>query len=147
MNRKTILLLSVAVLAPLAGLAGVLMYFGAQPPLLGATESLDPGADSIALSTSNVHMEGETQIVEIQAKGYYSPLRTQAKAGVPTIIRIVTNDTFDCTSIVAIPSLKYQVRLPLSGSTDIALAAQPAGTTVTGLCGMAMYSFDIEFSA
>ena len=86
----------------------------------------------------------EPQIVEIQAKGGYTPRKSIAKAGVPTIIRFNTNGTFDCSSSVRIPSMSIYKSLPMSGTTDIDLGVQKVGT-LNGSCGMGMYPFEIEF--
>ncbi len=85
-----------------------------------------------------------TQIIEITAKGGYTPRKSVAKAGIPTVLRFNTNGTFDCSSSVRIPSMNITKFLPQSGSTDIDLGVQPVGT-LTGTCGMGMYSFEIQF--
>ena len=84
------------------------------------------------------------QIIEIEAKGGYTPRKSVAKAGVPTILRFNTNGTFDCSSSVRIPSMNIFKSLPQSGITDIDLGIQKAGT-LQGMCGMGMYPFEIDF--
>ena len=96
-------------------------------------------------STDNVTAENGKQIVEITAKGHYSPTLTAAKANMPTIVRMETSGTFDCTSIVRIPSIGYQHNLPPTGTTDIELPPQQAGAEVKGVCAMGMYNFAIRF--
>lgn len=86
------------------------------------------------------------QIIKISAKGGYSPRQTQAKANIPSIIRIKTKGTFDCSSSLVIPALKYASYLPASGSTDVQVPSQQPGTTLQGMCGMGMYNFSISFS-
>lgn len=93
---------------------------------------------------NNVSIVDGKQIVEIRAKGGYQPRFSNAKAGVPTILRINTNGTFDCSAIVRIPSLNIGKVLPQTGTTDIDLGSQPAGSLV-GTCGMGMYPFEIDF--
>jgi hypothetical protein len=155
MNNRSILLIAGIALLAVAGAAGAYTRLHGKPAVVGdsvsapaignaAAKQVASGGQSFPVG-QNVRVEGGTQIIEIVAKGGYTPELTQAEAGMPTVIRIVTSDTFDCTSFVAIPALGYQARLPLSGSTDIPLEAQAQGATVTGVCGMAMYRFDIEF--
>lgn len=98
-----------------------------------------------AVPTSNVYDENGIQIIEVAAKGGYSPYETTAKALLPTILRFVTDDTFDCSSSVIIPDLRIRTRLPLSGKTDIQLPTIPENTTVTVYCGMGMYYFNLNF--
>lgn len=101
--------------------------------------------DSSARSASNVSVENGKQVVTISAKGGYSPRMTEAKADMPTTLRVATNGTFDCSSVLAIPAMNYQENLPPSGVTEIELPPQKAGSTFEGLCGMGMYRFEIAF--
>ena len=96
-------------------------------------------------STDNVTIENGKQIVEIKAKGHYSPTLTAAEANMPTTLRVQTDGTFDCTSILRVPSIGYQHNLPSTGTTDIELPPQVAGATVQGICTMGMYSFKVAF--
>jgi plastocyanin domain-containing protein len=102
------------------------------------------GLDSMSAG-NNVSIVDGVQIVEIKAKGGYSPRRSVAKAGVPTTLRMKTSGTFDCSGALVIPAINYQDNLPMSGNTDISLPAQSAGKTIQGFCSMGMYSFEIDF--
>lgn len=94
---------------------------------------------------NNVTVENGKQIVTISAKGGYSPRISEAKADMPTVLRVDTNGTFDCSSSLNLPSMNYQKNLPATGVTDIEIPAQKAGSTFEGLCGMGMYKFQIAF--
>ena len=95
---------------------------------------------------SNVTTENGKQIITIAAKGGYAPRKTTAQAGIPGTLRIATNNTFDCSSSIVIPSLNYRKYLPPTGNTDLEIPAQARGTKLQGLCGMGMYSFEIAFN-
>jgi len=95
--------------------------------------------------TPNVVMENDKQVIEIKAKGGYSPSLSIAKANVPTILRVTTNSSFDCSSALRIPAIGYSKNLPPTGTTDIELPTQAAGTTLKALCSMGMYNFSIQF--
>lgn len=95
---------------------------------------------------SNVSVVGGKQIVEISAKGGYAPKVSVAKADTPTILRVTTRGTFDCSSILVIPSLNYSVRLPPTGEKDIEIPPQRAGSILRASCGMGMYNFQIQFN-
>lgn len=97
--------------------------------------------------SQNVTTDNGKQIVEVAAKGGYSPRVTTAKAGTPTILRIKTSSTFDCSSSLRIPSLGYSKNLPATGTTDIEIPAQAAGSTLKALCSMGMYNFSVEFKS
>ena len=96
-------------------------------------------------STANVTIENGKQVVEITAKGKYSPRLTEAKAGIPTVIRMETSGTFDCTSQLTVPSVGFRQMLPPTGKTDIVLAEQKPGSKVKGICSMGMYNFEVKF--
>jgi plastocyanin domain-containing protein len=93
---------------------------------------------------NNVSFADGQQIIEIRAKGGYQPRRSVAKAGIPTILRFNTNGTFDCSTVLRIPALNLSQNLSPSGATDIDLGTPPV-TTLSGTCGMGMYSFAIDF--
>ena len=99
-----------------------------------------------AASVANVSLINGKQIVEIGVKGGYSPKLTAAKANMPTILRMKTNGTFDCSSGVVIPRLSYRQNLPPSGETDIEVPPQQSGTTLQGVCVMGMYHFAVQFN-
>lgn len=86
-----------------------------------------------------------TQFIDIAAKGGYSPRVVKAKAGMPTILRVTTNNTFDCSSSIVIPKLSYQKFLQPSQTEDIVITAEQARGTLQGLCSMGMYNFQIRF--
>ena len=97
-----------------------------------------------AVSNVNIDAKGK-QVIEISARGGYSPRETSAKAGVPTIIKVKTQNTFDCSSILKIPSMGYQKVLPSTGETLIEIPPQQKGTVLNAFCGMGMYRFEIRF--
>lgn len=94
----------------------------------------------------NVSVVGGQQIIDITAKGGYTPRTSTAKAGIPTIIRFRTNGTFDCSSYIRIPSLGVSQSLPSTGTVDIPVANPQPGALI-GMCGMGMYPFQINFQS
>ena len=96
------------------------------------------------INVNNVSMIDGKQIIDLTAKGGYSPSKSVAKAGVPTILRFTTNGTFDCSSSVRIPVMNLSQNLALSGKTDIDLG-NPKEGILRGSCGMGMYPFEINF--
>lgn len=95
-------------------------------------------------SGTNVSIVDGVQIIELAAKGGYSPRRSVAQAGVPTVIRFNTLGTFDCSLAVRIPSLNLNKYLSQTGSTDIDIGTPKAGI-FRGSCGMGMYPFEVDF--
>jgi len=86
-----------------------------------------------------------TQLIDITAKGGYAPRVVEAKAGVPTVLRVATSGTFDCSSSIVIPKLGYQKFLKPTGTEDISISAEQAQGNLQGTCSMGMYSFQIKF--
>lgn len=93
----------------------------------------------------NSEIKDGVQYITINAKGGYSPNKSIAKAGIPTKLIMKTGGTFDCSSSLVIRSLKYQEILPQNGETVIDVGIPVAGEPLQGVCGMGMYSFEINF--
>lgn len=103
--------------------------------------------EQAAENSANVYTENGKQVVEIAAKGGYAPHSSIAKAATPTIIRVKTSSTFDCSSSLRIPTINYFKNLPPTGTTDIEIPNQQAGTTLKALCSMGMYTFSVQFKS
>ncbi len=109
------------------------------------TTSIKPGADSgNAIAPTAIVIDGK-QIIDISAKGGYVPRVVLAKAGIPTVLRVTTNGTFDCSASVVIQKLSYQKFLQPSGTEEIPITADQATGTLQGLCAMGMYNFQVKF--
>lgn len=113
--------------------------------LIGGAVFFSRDGASVA-SASNVTVVDGKQIVEVSAKGGYSPRTSVAKAGVPTVLRFKTDGAYDCSTSVRIPSLNVSERLPATGVTDIDVGT-PQVATLQGTCSMGMYSFEVNFQA
>lgn len=125
----------------LTGLLIAVVLFGGAFVLLR-----DNGAEKPAVSgggAANVVETNGKQIITLKAKGGYQPAVSEAKAGVPTILRFETKGTFDCSSAVSIPSLGISRNLPPSGFTDVEVGVLEAGT-LNGTCSMGMYHFKVN---
>lgn len=120
-------------------IVAVILIGGAIVLTLGGHDSKEGN-----VSANNVSVVDGKQIIEITAKGGYLPEKSVAKADIPTILRLKTSGTFDCSSAVRIPSMNVTQSLPASGDTDIDLGNPKLGT-LQGTCGMGMYPFKIEF--
>ena len=99
---------------------------------------------SIGGNVNNVSIVDGKQIVDLTVRGGYSPQKSVAKAGIPTIVRFYTNGIYDCSSSVRIPSMNLTKNLESSGTTDIDLGISKEGI-LHGSCAMGMYPFEINF--
>ena len=103
----------------------------------------NPAVPEIPAETATI-VDGK-QVVDITARGGYSPRVVNAKAGLPTVIRVTTKDTYDCSSSLVIPKIGYSRLLTSNGTEEIAISPEQARGTLNGLCSMGMYSFKINF--
>jgi len=81
----------------------------------------------------------------ITVKAGYFPREVVLPADRKTVLRFITNNTYDCSASLLIAKLRIEKFLPPTGNTDIVLPAQPAGTELMAGCSMGMYSFKIKF--
>lgn len=102
-------------------------------------------AATVATEGGAVNIENGTQVIDLAAKGGFTPSFVEATAGVPTELHVTTNGTYDCSSTLIIPSLGYQATLKPTGTETIPLSAAQAKGTLEGTCGMGMYKFSIAF--
>lgn len=106
-----------------------------------------PSADvepSEAPSAQNVIMRDGVQYITIAARGGYSPRSTVAQAGVPTVLSVQTDGTYDCSLALAIRSIGYQNMLEPTGEELIDLGSPQPGK-LQGVCSMGMYNFAVTF--
>lgn len=102
--------------------------------------------DQNSPTSESVYTENGAQIIEIKAKGGYSPRLIEAKANKPTKLRVVTENTFDCSLALIIPELEVSEMLPMTGITEFELPNKAPGSELVGMCSMGgMYYFKINF--
>jgi plastocyanin domain-containing protein len=125
----------------LFGIAAVIVL-GVGTVLLVSKPS--EGSKEFDLQEPTIDLEGK-QVINLTAKGGYSPAVITAKAGQETVLVVATKNTFDCSSAFVIPELKIQKNLPATGNTQFNLGTFEAGKEINGSCSMGMYNFKIKF--
>ncbi|PWB38631.1 MAG: hypothetical protein C3F02_02875 [Parcubacteria group bacterium] len=135
MKSKNIFFIIIAIVV-LGGAIGVGFTLGGEP----ANDKSDVGVSNV------VSQIGDKQVIDITAKGGYTPRVIDAKANIATTLRVSTNGTYDCSSSLVIPKLGWRGSLEPTGVKEIAIVADQAKGTMQGLCGMGMYSFKINFN-
>lgn len=129
-------------------LKNIVLYTVVGIPLILLTLAMFSGSPR-STNTDNqqqIIIEDGTQILELTARGGYSPSILNAKADTPTVLRVITKNTFDCSSALTIPSLNIARNLPVNGQTDIQIPNQKAGNEILVTCSMGMYSSTIKFN-
>lgn len=143
-----------ALIIILVGLAaGLFFMFRGQPSnqVANSTEVSSNNESPISVkkgvtsNLNNVEVIDGVQYITIEAKGGYSPRVTSAKAGIPTKLLVKTNGTYDCSVALSIRSANFQKILAKTGEEEIDLGTPSAGTPTLGVCGMGMYSFEINY--
>lgn len=114
--------------------------------ILGGLFLYKPGTRPIMTDAaqSTLNPDG-SQTITITAKGGFSPGLVRAKTGIPTTLRMITQDTYDCSVSLVIPKLNYRKFMQSTGTEDIQISPEKATGTINGLCSMGMYSFKIIF--
>jgi sulfite exporter TauE/SafE len=80
----------------------------------------------------------------VKNQGYF-PQTLKATANQNISLSLVTNGTYSCSRDFVIPSLNYYQLLPDTGTTQVSIPAQPAGTKLFFTCSMGMYTGQIVF--
>jgi len=107
-------------------------WFAPQAESNAITESAQPSAasDEIILSVEN--------------NGYF-PAILKAPAGKDLTLSLVTNKTYSCARDFVIPDLNFYELLPDTGTVQVNIPAQKAGSTLFFTCSMGMYTGQIVF--
>ena len=58
---------------------------------------------------------------------------------------MVTENSYDCSTALVIPDIKFQKYLPRTGEELIEVPLEKTQGTLRGMCSMAMYHFQIDF--
>lgn len=94
--------------------------------------------------SENVYFEDEIQVVEITSRmGGYFPSTTYAEAGIDTILRMDSVNSYGCERAFRIPDLQISEELPVQGPTDFLIGSEL--DELFGTCSMGMYTFIIKF--
>jgi plastocyanin domain-containing protein len=139
-NLNTIVIM-VSIIVIIVGLFGIIWMLNKDK-----SGSVSSEQTNIETPVNNVSIKDGKQVIEILAKGGYSPRQSIAKAGIPTVIKFKTSGTYDCSSALRIPSLNISKNLPGSGETEIEIGSQAVGK-LAGTCSMGMYFFEIDFQS
>lgn len=121
-------------------------YFVSMDTITPSASQVNDGIKSnVEEGGQNSVVTDGIQYVTIVARGGYAPRKSFAMAGIPTKFIIKTGGTYDCSASLSIPSLNFRKMLPNTGETIVDAGIPKAGSQVTGVCAMGMYSFAVEF--
>lgn len=83
-------------------------------------------------------------ILNVQNGGYF-PATLRVPAGQDFTLNLVTDQTYSCARDFVIPALNFYKLLPDTGTVQVTIPAQKAGSTIFFTCSMGMYTGQIVF--
>lgn len=103
-----------------------------------------PQAESNAVAESpQPAVDGELTL-NVENDGYF-PTVLKAPAGKDLTLNLITKDTYSCARDFVIPDLNFYELLPDTGTVQVTIPAQAAGSTLFFTCSMGMYTGQIVF--
>ena len=127
-------------------LDGGLNLLGSPLSFQNLTRSLIPPKSAPvpeAESPQPVAAEGEI-VLSVKNDGYF-PRTLSAPADTAVTLNLVTNQTYSCARDFVIPGLNYYELLPATGTVQVSIPAQSAGSQLFFTCSMGMYTGVIVF--
>jgi sulfite exporter TauE/SafE len=102
-------------------------------------------ADQATGGSASASMAGDNTLTLHAANDGYFPAAMLAPANTPVTLNLVTENTRSCSRAFIIPSLGVEQLLPMTGTVQVQIPPQPAGTEMQFTCSMGMYTGVIEF--
>ncbi|MBE0682252.1 MAG: sulfite exporter TauE/SafE family protein [Anaerolineales bacterium] len=127
-------------------LDGGLNLMGSPLSLQNLTRNLIPSESSASAQADSpqpIVADGGL-ILEVQNNGYF-PKTLKAPAGQDFTLNLITENTYSCARDFVIPALNYYELLPDTGTVQVNIPAQKAGSTLFFTCSMGMYTGQIVF--
>ena len=114
--------------------------------LLGSPYSLTNIARGLPASSPAASASSPQTDLTLMVKNQgYFPQTLKATANENVSLSLVTNKTYSCSRDFVIPSLNFYQLLPDTGTVQVDIPAQPAGTRMFFTCSMGMYTGTIIF--
>ena len=124
-------------------LDGGLNLMGSPLSLQNLTRSWFAQPSDSAPAAAPVAADGSL-ILNVENDGYF-PALLKAPAGKDLTLNLVTDNTRSCSRDFVIPALDYYQLLPTTGTVQVTIPAQPAGSKLFFTCSMGMYTGQIVF--
>ena len=125
---------------------GGLNVLGSPLSFQNLTRGLVPSnsaSASAAVSNQPASLNGVLRL-QVGNDGYF-PQTLSAPADQALTLNLVTNKTYSCARDFVIPALNVYQLLPDTGTVQVDIPAQPAGTKLFFTCSMGMYTGQIVF--
>jgi uncharacterized protein len=123
-------------------LDGGLNVLGSPLSFQNMTRDLLP-SNNVSAAPQPSALEGDI-VLHVGNNGYF-PQTLGAPANKAVTLNLITNQTYSCARDFVIPVLNYYQLLPDTGTVQVNIPAQPAGTRLFFTCSMGMYTGQIVF--
>ncbi|MBL8102791.1 MAG: sulfite exporter TauE/SafE family protein [Anaerolineales bacterium] len=135
----------VVLILGLVTLDGGLNLMGSPLSLQNMTRSWFPSqTEANAVADSPGTAITDEIILNVENEGYF-PTTLKAPAGKDLTLSLITDQTYSCARDFVIPALNYYELLPDTGTVQVTIPAQKAGSTLFFTCSMGMYTGQIVF--
>jgi len=104
-----------------------------------------PQTESAAAADAPQPVAADGELVLSVRNGGYFPRVLKAPAGKDLTLNLITDQTYSCARDFVIPALNYYELLPDTGTVQVTIPAQKAGSTLFFTCSMGMYTGQIVF--
>ncbi|MDL1911311.1 hypothetical protein FBQ81_11600 [Chloroflexi bacterium CFX6] len=121
-----------------------LNLIGSPYSLQNLTRNLFPSESLASAQASSPQLANDGLVLNVQNSGYF-PTLLKAPAGKDLTLNLVTDETYSCARDFVIPKLNYYELLPATGTVQVNIPAQEAGSTLFFTCSMGMYTGQIIF--
>lgn len=136
----------VAVVVLILGLVTIengLNLMGSPLSLQNMTRNLFPASSVSTAGSDSLSADGVITL-NVQNSGYF-PAALKAPANTDLTLNLVTDKTYSCARDFVIPKLNFYQLLPDTGTIQVNIPAQKAGSTLFFTCSMGMYTGQIIF--
>jgi hypothetical protein len=137
---------TVVLILGLVTMNGGLNLLGSPLSFQNLTRGLLPsnsGSAPVAESAQPSATDGSL-ILKVENNGYF-PKTLSAPANTAFTLNLITSKTYSCARDFVIPDLNFYQLLPETGTVQVNIPAQPAGTKLFFTCSMGMYTGQIVF--
>jgi uncharacterized protein len=122
-----------------------LNLMGSPLSLQNLTRNLFPPQSISYAQTDSSQLSDEDGLLLYVQNGGYFPTTLKAPAGQDLTLNLITDQTYSCARDFVIPKLNFYQLLPDTGTVQVNIPAQKAGTTMFFTCSMGMYTGQIIF--
>lgn len=135
---------TVVLILGLVTMNGGLNLVGSPLSFNNLTRGLFPVSDSSSVSAKSLPTLDADSVLYVRNEGYF-PQTINVPANQPLTLNLVTDKTYSCARDFVIPALNYYQLLPETGTIQVDIPAQSAGTRMYFTCSMGMYTGQIVF--